>query len=117
MSLTMANKLFAYIFTALMCPLVFAESIQISDQFGNPIENVMVSITSAESISRDKLELAILDQIDKQFTPRLLVVQKNQIVSFPNSDDIRHHLYSFSMAIFIGVFSMHQNATNFMKNC
>lgn len=37
-----------------------------------------------------------MDQIDKQFAPQVLVVKKNQTVSFPNSDDIRHHLYSFS---------------------
>lgn len=80
----------------LMCPTAFAESIQINDQFGNPLENVVVSFTTTDVINNDKLDTLIMDQIDKQFAPQVLVVQKNQTVSFPNSDNIRHHLYSFS---------------------
>ena len=73
-----------------------AESIQIKDQFGNPIENVVVSFTTTDGIESDKRDALVMDQIDKQFAPQVLVVQKNQTVSFPNSDNIRHHLYSFS---------------------
>jgi plastocyanin len=79
-----------------MCPLASAESILVSDQFGNPIENVVVSFSTSEAIKGDKPGVVIMDQIDKQFAPRVLVVQKDQTVFFPNSDDIRHHLYSFS---------------------
>jgi plastocyanin len=39
---------------------------------------------------------AVMDQIDRQFSPHVLVVQSGQAVSFPNSDAIRHHVYSFS---------------------
>jgi plastocyanin len=95
-SLKMANQLFACILIAFMCPVAIAESIKISDQFGNPIENVVISFTTSEAIKSENPDIVIMDQIDKQFTPRVLVVQKNQTVSFPNSDDIRHHLYSFS---------------------
>ncbi|WP_101758086.1 methylamine utilization protein [Oceanicoccus sp. KOV_DT_Chl] len=37
-----------------------------------------------------------MDQVGKQFLPHLLVIQKGQTVTFPNSDNIRHHIYSFS---------------------
>jgi hypothetical protein len=37
-----------------------------------------------------------MDQINKTFVPEVLVVRRGQQVSFPNSDDIRHHVYSFS---------------------
>lgn len=37
-----------------------------------------------------------MDQINKQFAPHILVVNKEQTVKFPNSDNIRHHIYSFS---------------------
>jgi plastocyanin len=94
-SLKMANQLFACFLIALMCPVALAESIKISDQFGNPIENVVISFTTSEGLNI-KPGVVIMDQIDKQFAPQVLVVQKNQTVSFPNSDDIRHHLYSFS---------------------
>jgi plastocyanin len=41
---------------------------------------------------------AVIDQIDKEFVPRLSVVQTGTAVSFPNKDDIRHQVYSFSPA-------------------
>ena len=39
-----------------------------------------------------------MDQIDKAFVPGVLVVPVGTDVSFPNSDHIRHHVYSFSEA-------------------
>lgn len=41
---------------------------------------------------------AQMDQRDRQFSPDLLVVPAGSAVAFPNSDDIRHHVYSFSPA-------------------
>ncbi|MDT8311903.1 MAG: methylamine utilization protein, partial [Methylophaga sp.] len=35
---------------------------------------------------------------DKAFVPELVIVQQGQLVDFPNSDNIRHHVYSFSPA-------------------
>lgn len=92
----MARKTLAYILTVLMCSPTMAKSIKISDQFGDPVENVVVSFVTLDSVKGNNPDTMIMDQIDKQFSPRVLVVQKNQTVFFPNSDDIRHHLYSFS---------------------
>ena len=39
-----------------------------------------------------------MDQRDRQFIPHVLVVQTGTAVDFPNSDDVRHHVYSFSPA-------------------
>ncbi len=39
-----------------------------------------------------------MDQVDKQFVPRLLAIHVGDRVNFPNSDNIRHHVYSFSPA-------------------
>lgn len=39
---------------------------------------------------------AMVDQIDKEFVPFVLPVQVGTPVSFPNRDQIRHHVYSFS---------------------
>lgn len=44
------------------------------------------------------LSSAVMDQIDKQFAPHILVVQQGVQVAFPNSDSIKHHVYSFSSA-------------------
>ena len=39
-----------------------------------------------------------MDQRDKQFAPRLVVIQTGTSVNFPNFDTVRHHVYSFSSA-------------------
>jgi plastocyanin len=41
---------------------------------------------------------AVIDQVNKQFVPRISVVQAGTSVYFPNSDNIRHSIYSFSPA-------------------
>ncbi|HST30310.1 MAG TPA: methylamine utilization protein, partial [Chthoniobacterales bacterium] len=40
----------------------------------------------------------IIDQRDKQFVPYVTAVQVGTSIIFPNSDNIRHHVYSFSPA-------------------
>ncbi|MBU3017049.1 methylamine utilization protein [Paraglaciecola agarilytica] len=72
------------------------ESVQfkVVDQKGNPVANAVVS---AKGEPKDQTaQMAVMDQVNSQFSPHVLVVQKNQSVRFPNSDDIRHHIYSFS---------------------
>lgn len=41
---------------------------------------------------------AIIDQVNKEFVPRVSIVQAGTSVNFPNSDNIRHSIYSFSPA-------------------
>jgi plastocyanin len=41
---------------------------------------------------------AVMDQIRKEFVPRILPVAAGTEVSFPNYDQIHHHVYSFSRA-------------------
>jgi plastocyanin len=43
-------------------------------------------------------ETAIIDQVNKTFVPRVSVVRAGTAVTFPNSDHIRHQVYSFSNA-------------------
>ena len=39
---------------------------------------------------------ATIDQVDKQFVPRVSVIRTGTAVTFTNSDHIRHQVYSFS---------------------
>jgi len=39
---------------------------------------------------------AVMDQRDRRFVPQILPVQTGAVVSFPNTDSISHHVYSFS---------------------
>jgi plastocyanin len=41
---------------------------------------------------------AIMDQKNRMFVPHILPIQTGTSVRFPNSDDIRHQVYSFSPA-------------------
>ena len=41
---------------------------------------------------------AVMDQKNRMFIPHVLPVQTGTAVQFPNSDDVRHHVYSFSPA-------------------
>lgn len=43
-------------------------------------------------------ERVVMDQRDREFMPYVLPVQVGTPVYFPNSDNIRHHVYSFSPA-------------------
>jgi plastocyanin len=43
-------------------------------------------------------ETAIIDQVNKIFVPRVSVVRAGTAITFPNSDHIRHQVYSFSSA-------------------
>lgn len=38
-----------------------------------------------------------IDQVNEQFIPQMTVVQKGTDVWFPNRDNVRHHVYSFSV--------------------
>lgn len=73
----------------------YSKTLHFTDQQGNVLANVIVS-TQASSPQSANPEPAIMDQVNKSFVPHVLAVQKDQLVSFPNSDNIRHHVYSFS---------------------
>ncbi|MCG7535709.1 methylamine utilization protein [Pseudoalteromonas sp. OOF1S-7] len=69
--------------------------LQFVDQHGTPLADVVVEVTVPVHVQPTS-GIAIMDQVNKQFQPRLLAITQGQAVSFPNSDDIRHHVYSFS---------------------
>lgn len=69
--------------------------IQLLDQNHEPVSGAIISVPGvAKAGGAD--QVAVMDQIDRQFVPHVLVVQQGQHVSFPNNDNIRHHVYSFS---------------------
>lgn len=75
----------------------------VTDSEGVPLSNTVVRIDDSQfetlpSSLAETSNTLIMDQIDKQFQPKVLIVNKGQNVRFPNSDDIRHHVYSFSDA-------------------
>ena len=66
------------------------------DAQGKPVPDAAVLVhDGATAVPNPQ---ASIDQIDKQFVPRASIVPVGSAVNFPNKDDIRHHVYSFSPA-------------------
>ena len=73
-------------------------SFVVRDQLGNPLSDAVIEQVAIKNNESTPLPVAVMDQVNKQFSPTVLIVQQGQLVDFPNSDDIRHHVYSFSPA-------------------
>lgn len=78
--------------------LAFSQTItlKVIDADGQPLEGVVIENGEPSPAETAETALAIVDQIDKAFVPEMIVIQQGQLVDFPNSDNIRHHVYSFS---------------------
>lgn len=68
---------------------------QVVDAAGAPLADAVVFLEDGAPAAPTA---ATMDQVDKQFVPRLLVIPRGTTVSFPNRDQIHHHVYSFSPA-------------------
>lgn len=72
-------------------------TILFTDTDGNAVENVVVEVVSPTGPLPENWVLSgMMDQIDKEFVNPVLAVVQGSLVSFPNSDDIHHHVYSYS---------------------
>jgi len=89
---------------ALGCVYARAEAapvtVQVVDMQGQPVPDAVIlapaSHAAANADLNRQMTPAIMDQVDKAFAPRVLVIEQGRRVNFPNSDNIRHHVYSFS---------------------
>ena len=70
---------------------------ELVDSQGQPLANAVLSLRSAV-VPKVAPATAVMDQRSQQFAPNVLAVRSGTSVAFPNSDNIRHHVYSFSLA-------------------
>jgi plastocyanin len=70
------------------------------DQKGRPVADAVVVAVPVDGNMRlaQRPREGSVDQVDKEFSPRVTVVQVGASVTFPNHDDVRHQVYSFSPA-------------------
>jgi plastocyanin len=69
----------------------------VTDDKGKPIADAVVSLTGvAASAPAPAKTTLMMDQQNKEFVPYVLPVYVGTPVNFPNRDNIRHHVYSFS---------------------
>jgi plastocyanin len=67
------------------------------DEQGQPLKQAVVAITSPSIAAANTAPVVhVLDQVNKRFVPDIIAINKDDSIRFPNSDDIRHHVYSFS---------------------
>ncbi|MDP3817176.1 methylamine utilization protein [Pseudomonas sp.] len=70
--------------------------VEVRDIDGKPLSEAVLWVEPGPT--QAKAEPALMDQQKRQFKPYILPVQVGTTVSFPNSDPINHHVYSFSPA-------------------
>jgi plastocyanin len=69
----------------------------VADDKGKPIEDAVISLVSLGApAAPPAAATAVMDQRDREFVPYVLPVYIGTPVNFPNRDNIRHHVYSFS---------------------
>ncbi len=72
----------------------------VKDHHGKRVADAVVLATPLDpkNALRAKTPLDAVDQVDKQFVPYVKPVFVGSKIRFPNSDNIRHQVYSFSPA-------------------
>jgi plastocyanin len=68
------------------------------DMSGNPLRDAVVFVDRPppDAPAPGGAPAAVMDQVDKEFVPHVLPVAVGTVVSFPNHDQIHHHVYSLS---------------------
>jgi len=69
-------------------------NITVIDENNKPIENAVVYIN--ESLAESIEKVVVIDQVDKEFIPYVTAIRRGSAINFPNNDEIRHQVYSFS---------------------
>jgi len=67
----------------------------VSDGSNQPVADAIVYATALNPPAPVEHKASI-DQVNRRFVPRVSVIQTGPAVTFPNSDNIRHSVYSFS---------------------
>jgi plastocyanin len=73
----------------------------LTNAHGAPVADAVITAYPAEAAKAGPIRFdwpQEMDQRNLQFTPFVLIVPVGASVSFPNRDQVRHHVYSFSPA-------------------
>jgi len=92
---------------AMLCALASSHaraaelSVQISDPAGRPVRDAVVTFTPASGMAISEAAhrgAYVMAQKNVHFSPFVLAVPLGATVSFPNRDQVSHHVFSFSPA-------------------
>jgi plastocyanin len=73
---------------------------RVTDDQGRPVADAVVVAVPTTSNPRipARPRVDVVDQVDKEFIPKVQAVLVGTSITFPNNDNVRHHVYSFSAA-------------------
>jgi plastocyanin len=86
---------------ALAVPVVAAAAtltVDVKNARGAAVADAVVHAAREGTEYAPAKRTAVMDQKNRTFLPHVLPIQTGTSVQFPNSDDIRHQVYSFSSA-------------------
>lgn len=85
-------------------------TLTLTDQDNNPVEDAVVYVLTVDGQHQSSTPQTVaVDQVNEMFVPHVRATTVGSVVNFPNSDHVRHHIYSFSEAktfevpLYIGV--------------
>jgi plastocyanin len=88
----------------LVAPIAQAQNAEIAatvtDERGKPVADAVVIAVPSDGSLRltARLREDVVDQVDKEFLPKVQAILVGTAVTFPNRDSVRHQVYSFSSA-------------------
>jgi len=73
---------------------------RVLDAQGKPVPDAVVVAVPSDGSLRlpSRPREGVVDQVDKEFTPKVTAILVGTPVTFPNNDNVRHQVYSFSAA-------------------
>lgn len=88
---------FLLLTAASLCSAVAGSiSVDARDSDGKPLANTVITLLGPETVPVMNNPLPVVRQRDLQFDPHVLVIRQDTNVVFPNLDDTRHQVFSFS---------------------
>jgi plastocyanin len=72
--------------------------VEVRDGRGSPVTDAVVYAIPQGRVPPPPARRAVVDQKNRMFIPHVLPIQTGTAVMFPNSDNVRHQVYSFSPA-------------------
>jgi plastocyanin len=71
----------------------------VTDDHGAPVADAVVVAVPVDGVMKVVPQRdAVVDQVDREFTPKVIAVAVGTPIVFPNHDNVRHQVYSFSRA-------------------
>jgi plastocyanin len=100
MTMDLYRRLAAAMLALLFAGVAFAGTVtmNVTTRSGAAAEDTVIVFDPLDAAPPPSHGAAVIDQINKRFVPRVSVVRTGTTITFPNSDHIRHQVYSFSRA-------------------